>query len=149
MRISDWSSDVCSSDLVFSVDAVVMNPPFEKGQDVAHVLHAWRSLKTGGTLVAIMGAGVTFRQGKPYAPFGDWLNERGGEMVDIPAGTFKESGRGVASVLGTVTKERGSWTPYLRTRTAIRTSPPSQTYFHSRPEPATAGSGSRPTCGGW
>src|SRR3546814_3629081 len=88
MRISDWSSDVCSVDQmdfmetgglnrlnspVFSVDAVVMNPPFEKGQDVAHVLHAWRSLKTGGTLVAIMGAGVTFRQGKPYAPFRDWL----------------------------------------------------------------------------
>src|SRR3546814_19966551 len=27
---------------VFSVDAVVMNPPFEKGPDVAHVLHADR-----------------------------------------------------------------------------------------------------------
>src|SRR3546814_16663941 len=71
---------------VFSVDAGVMNPPFEKGQDVAHVLHAWRSLKTGGTLVAIMGAGVPFRQAQPSAPFRDWRDESGGERVASPAG---------------------------------------------------------------
>lgn len=86
-------------------DAVLMNPPFEKGQDCEHVRHAFEFLKPGGALVAIMGAGVTFRQGKPYAPFRDWLDDLGGELVEIPAGAFKESGTGVASVMVIVTKE--------------------------------------------
>lgn len=35
-------------------DAVVMNPPYEKGADRAHVLHALRFLRPGGTLVALV-----------------------------------------------------------------------------------------------
>lgn len=90
---------------VFHVDAVVMNPPFERGQDCEHVRKAYRYLKPGGVLVAIMGAGVKFRAQNPYASFREWLDERGGEMVDIPAGAFKESGTGVASVMVTITAE--------------------------------------------
>lgn len=86
-------------------DAVLMNPPFEKGQDCEHVRHAFEFLKPGGVLVAIMGAGVTFRQGKPYAPFREWMDELGGELVEIPAGAFKESGTGVASVMLVLTKD--------------------------------------------
>lgn len=85
-------------------DAVMMNPPFEKGQDVAHVMHAWQFVKPGGALVAIMGAGVQYREQRPYAGFREWLDEQGGEMVAIPAGTFKESGTGVASVMVSMTK---------------------------------------------
>lgn len=86
-------------------DAVIMNPPFERGQDCEHVLRAFREhLRPGGTLVAIMGAGVKFRGTRPYLPFRDWLDEQAGEMIDIPAGAFKESGTGVASVMVVVTK---------------------------------------------
>lgn len=35
-------------------DVIVMNPPFENGQDVAHVEHAFSLLNDGGRLVAIM-----------------------------------------------------------------------------------------------
>lgn len=35
-------------------DRVIINPPFENGQDIDHVLHAWEFLKPGGLLVAIM-----------------------------------------------------------------------------------------------
>ena len=36
-------------------DRVLMNPPFENGQDIEHVMHAYKTLMPGGILVAIMG----------------------------------------------------------------------------------------------
>lgn len=86
-------------------DAVLMNPPFEGGQDLEHVRHAFEAVKPGGRLVAIMGAGVTFRQDKRFADFRAWAEEMGGEFVEIPAGTFKESGTGVASVMLSLRKD--------------------------------------------
>jgi len=80
-------------------DAVLMNPPFENGQDLAHVRKAWEAVRAGGSLVAIMGAGVNFRCDRKYADFRAWVEEIGGTFDEIPAGAFKESGTGVASVL--------------------------------------------------
>jgi protein-L-isoaspartate O-methyltransferase len=85
-------------------DAVLMNPPFEAGQDCEHVARAWSFVKPGGALVAIMGAGVQFRAQRPYSLTRDWLESEGAEIVEIPAGTFKESGTGVASVMVTLHK---------------------------------------------
>lgn len=85
-------------------DAVLMNPPFEKGQDCAHLRHAWGFVKPGGALVAVMGAGLTFRQGNPYAATRDFIEEHDGEVIELPAGAFKESGTGVASVMVTLWK---------------------------------------------
>lgn len=84
------------------IDRVLMNPPFENGQDIDHVLHAFRFLKAGGRLVAIMSAGVFYRSDKKAVAFRDWLESRNGSKTDIPAGAFKESGTGVATVLITV-----------------------------------------------
>ncbi|MDR7061196.1 MULTISPECIES: hypothetical protein [unclassified Sphingopyxis] len=84
--------------------AVIMNPPFENGQDVEHVRRAFEMVRPGGALVAIMGAGVSFRAQRPYSTFREWLEEQGGEMAEIPAGAFKESGTGVASVMIVVRK---------------------------------------------
>lgn len=85
-------------------DAVLMNPPFEGGQDCDHVARAWAFVKPGGVLVAIMGAGVTFRAQRPYSAFRAWVEEVGAEFADLPAGAFKESGTGVASVMLTMRK---------------------------------------------
>lgn len=90
-----------------SADAVFMNPPFERGQDVEHVMHAWQFVKPGGAVIAIMGAGVKYRSQRPYSAFREWLDERGGEMIDIPAGAFKESGTGVASVMVIIRRGEG------------------------------------------
>ena len=84
--------------------AVLMNPPFEGGQDMQHVRHAFGFLADGGHLVAIMGAGVSFRSDRRYSEFRGWVDDMGGEFQDIPAGTFKESGTGVASVMLTLRK---------------------------------------------
>ncbi len=77
-------------------DRVVMNPPFERGQDREHVEHAYNMMKPGGRLVAIMGEGVFFRSFKADQAFRDWLESVDGTSEKLPDGSFKESGTGVA-----------------------------------------------------
>jgi len=69
-------------------DRIVMNPPFEGRQDAAHVQHAYKNLAPGGRLVAIMGAGVFGGSSKKDQEFRDWLDEHGGEVEDMPEGSF-------------------------------------------------------------
>ena len=45
-------------------DRIVMNPPFEAGQDIDHVRHAFQFLKDGGRLVSIMSPSPFFREDK-------------------------------------------------------------------------------------
>lgn len=70
-------------------DRVVMNPPFENGQDREHVRKAYDLLKPGGRLVAIMAGGSTWSsdQAKPKA-FREWVDSVGGEVEDMPEGSF-------------------------------------------------------------
>jgi len=86
-------------------DRVVMNPPFSKNQDVAHVRHALRWLKTPGRLVAIM-AGNTDR--KPFTQLENELSAGAGityRIEQVEAGEFKESGTNVATIILVVDKE--------------------------------------------
>lgn len=85
-------------------DFVLMNPPFENGQDMAHVRHAFDMLKPGGRLVAIMSPGPFFRQDRKAQAFRDWFDDMAADKVDIPAGAFKASGTGIATVMVTITK---------------------------------------------
>lgn len=80
-------------------DRVVMNPPFTRGQDIAHVMHAARFLKPGGRLVAIMSASITFRQGRLFDEFRAFLDRHRASVVNLPAGSFKASGTGVSTCL--------------------------------------------------
>jgi len=86
-------------------DRVLMNPPFENGQDAEHVRHAFGMLRSGGRLVAIMSPGPFFRSDRRSQDFRAWFDGRGGEKVDLPAGSFKESGTGTASVLVVIDAE--------------------------------------------
>lgn len=85
-------------------DRVLMNPPFENMQDVDHVRHAFDCLKDGGRLVAIMSAGVFFNNRTKATEFRKWLDEHGGEVHDLPDGSFKESGTGVSAKLVVIDK---------------------------------------------
>ena len=82
-------------------DRVVMNPPFAKGQDIAHVMHAYGFLKPGGRLVAIVSGSVQFRQGR-FSEFRDWLMGRGGALAPLPSGSFKASNTNVSTCLVTI-----------------------------------------------
>jgi hypothetical protein len=85
-------------------DRIVMNPPFEKGQDITHVKHAYDLLKPGGRLVSIMSEGVFFRSDKQATAFRNWLEENGGLSEKLPEGSFKESGTGTTTRLVTIDK---------------------------------------------
>lgn len=61
------------------VDAVVMNPPFERGADIAHIIHAKHFLKPGGRLVAICANGPRQRAE---------LMDEAEHWEDLPEGTF-------------------------------------------------------------
>lgn len=83
-------------------DAIPMNPPFSKQQDIDHVRHAYRFLRPGGRLVSVMSAGVTFRQNKKTVEFREWVDKLGGDIEELPDGTFKEEGTLVRAVLVTI-----------------------------------------------
>lgn len=69
---------------------IVMNPPFNGGADIAHILHAVSMLEPCGRLVAICANGP--RQIKTLKPLtGYW--------EPLPSGTFKHAGTNVNTVL--------------------------------------------------
>lgn len=74
-------------------DRILMNPPFERGDDIKHILKARDLLKPGGTLVAICAGGP--RQKEALEPLASLWEP-------LPAGTFQESGTNVNTVLLTI-----------------------------------------------
>lgn len=92
-------SDFLEAEEAAHFDRVLMNPPFENGQDMEHVMKAARMLKDGGRLVAIMSPGPFYRSDKKAQAFREWFEAVGGEKYDLPANSFKESGTGTATVL--------------------------------------------------
>lgn len=54
-------------------DRILMNPPFEQGQDADHVTHALQMLEPGGRLVAIVSEGLFFRKYKKEKAFRELL----------------------------------------------------------------------------
>lgn len=84
-------------------DRIVMNPPFSGTKGLDHTEHAWGLLAPGGKLVAILPAGVKYRQDKRFKAFRS-LVDRHGTMEDLPEGSFKASGTMVRTVLVTLSK---------------------------------------------
>lgn len=88
-----------------SYDKIIMNPPFEKLQDIDHVKHAYRWLKTGGRLVSVMSESPFFRADKKAEQFRRWFYDVGGDIIDLPSGAFKESLTGVKTRIVVIDKE--------------------------------------------
>lgn len=84
-------ADFLACDRLGTFDRVLMNPPFEHGADIKHVLHARSLLNPGGRLVAICAGGP--RQEAVLRPLAATWEE-------LPAGTF--AGTGVRAVLLTI-----------------------------------------------
>jgi predicted RNA methylase len=93
---SDFMEDIPVAPIY---DRVVMNPPFEKQQDIDHVRKAFSMLKPGGLLVSVMAPGFEFRQDRKSSDFRAWLDENGGTWEDLPDGAFKASGTGISTRL--------------------------------------------------
>lgn len=86
-------------------ERVLMNPPFAKQADIAHITRALEWLKPGGSLVAIMSPGITFRTDRKTVDFLSLIGRcKSFRTEALPDGSFKESGTGVRTVLLKVVK---------------------------------------------
>lgn len=74
-------------------DVVLMNPPFYGRHYAKHVLHAWKFLKPGGTLVAILPVTARYDHHELDAilPTSRWSEP----WDDLPVGSFSESGTNI------------------------------------------------------
>lgn len=79
-------------------DRIVMNPPFERQQDIDHVLHAWDLLSAYGKLVSVMSSGIMFRDNQKTKGFRT-LVEKNGSIERNPQESFKASGTMVDTVI--------------------------------------------------
>lgn len=84
----------CNGDLG-KFDRVVMNPPFQNGDDIKHILHAREMLKPGGRLVALCANGP--RQQAALQSIAD-------HWEALPPGSFAEQGTGVNVALLVITE---------------------------------------------
>lgn len=80
-------------------DRIIMNPPFENGQDIDHTWHAYTRLNPGGILVGITSAGTFYRSDKKAKAFQEWFDGLDAWSEELPAGTFNSSGTNVSSRL--------------------------------------------------
>jgi predicted RNA methylase len=71
-------------------DRVIMNPPFDRGLDIKHILHARELLATGGRLVAVCADGS--RQREAFEPIAELYDS-------LPADAFEAQGTGVRTAL--------------------------------------------------
>jgi len=83
-------------------DRIVMNPPFERQQDLDHVRKAYSLLAPGGVLVSVMSPSFEFRNDRKSTEFRAWLEEIGATWENLPDGSFKASGTGVSTRLLTI-----------------------------------------------
>lgn len=81
---------------------IVMNPPFSRNQDIAHVRHAHQMLAPGGRLIAIMSEHGFFAKDQASVDFREWLGNA--EAEKLPAGAFDQSGTGVNTRLVVIDK---------------------------------------------
>ncbi len=92
-----WARNVITGDFLHrprraDYDAVVMNPPFAKRQDLKHISHAEGFVRPGGRLVAVMSAGIAFWTDRAAAEFRQHVQEAGGTIEPLPDDTFHSVG---------------------------------------------------------
>tara|TARA_B100000745_G_scaffold192726_1_gene126765 strand:+ start:30224 stop:31606 length:1383 start_codon:yes stop_codon:yes gene_type:complete len=83
---------------VAEYDAVVMNPPFYGTHYMEHVEHAYRYLKTRGTLLAVLPYTVRLGTTKKHKAFRKWVKDNRGHFYDLPPCSFEESGTRINTV---------------------------------------------------
>jgi hypothetical protein len=85
-------------------DTIIANPPFSKNQDIDHITKMYDCLKSGGRLVSIASKHWQTSENKKEKNFTKWLKDNEAEIIEIPAGSFKESGTSVATCIIVINK---------------------------------------------
>lgn len=75
---------------------ILLNPPFENGQDMDHVKHAYHLLNPkGGIMVAVMSEHTFFAEDRFATEFRTWLKKVKAIDEKLPKNSFSSSGTGV------------------------------------------------------
>lgn len=84
-RVSTMQADflTLTPEGIGSFDVVLMNPPFRRGLDIAHIRHALQFVRPGGVLVGLCYAGQ--KQARELLPQAD-------QWSQLPAKSFRKSG---------------------------------------------------------
>lgn len=93
-----------TKDSVGSYTKIIANPPFSGNQDIEHVRLMYDRLEQGGTLAAITSQHWKFSSEKKCLDFRNWLKEVHGEVFEISAGEFKESGTSISTMAVVIKK---------------------------------------------
>lgn len=80
-------------------DAACMNPPFSRHQDIDHVLHASRFVRSGGTVTSYMSSAWMHSTHKRAEEFKRFLDAMKADVEQVDSGAFRESGTEVATTL--------------------------------------------------
>lgn len=77
------------TDVLF--DRIIMNPPFEKQQDIQHIRKAFDLLKPDGRMVALASPSCLTNSNGKATEFRNWLKTINHEVRQLPSGSFKSS----------------------------------------------------------
>jgi len=91
--------DFLTSTSGIKFDRIIANPPFAKNQDIDHVYKMFDVLAEGGKIVTIVSPHWKLSSNKKETEFREWLEEVGAAEIVIPAGTFKESGTNIETII--------------------------------------------------
>ncbi len=87
-----------------SFDKIIANPPFNKNQDIDHILYMYKCLKKGGRLVSLASKHWQLSNNKKETAFRNFLLSVNAEIIEIEAGKFKDSGTMIATVIIIINK---------------------------------------------
>jgi len=88
----DFAAEATDGKIKSDFTHVIMNPPFSKQQDISHIRSAFEMLRPGGILVSVASTSWQWRDNKKAVEFREWLDGHGAEIIELPHGSFKESG---------------------------------------------------------
>jgi len=80
-------------------DRIIANPPFKNGLDVEHITKMVDHLRPGGVLVTLSMGSWKTRKGNKYEDFRRLMRIYGAHTIDIPKGTFKDSGTNISTTI--------------------------------------------------
>ena len=93
-----------TKDSVGHYTKIIANPPFSGNQDIDHVRLMYERLEEGGILAAITSLHWKFASEKKCVEFREWLEKVHGEVFEISAGEFKESGTSISTMAVVIKK---------------------------------------------
>lgn len=78
---------------------IIANPPFNKNQDIDHIRLMYELLEQGGTLISLCSQHYLFAQGRKETIFREFILNTETIVEELEAGTFKESGTNIKTIL--------------------------------------------------